>query len=118
MRSERAAAETAPGAIARLITRYGLFVAQPIAFLVVALYGVFWFLFEPRTFDWHAVATLVIWLMTLLIQRVAHRDTQAIQAKLDELLHAVGEASNELTRIDEREPEEIEKHREQARLDD
>src|SRR5688572_8864945 len=33
--------------------------------------------------------------MTLLIQRVAHRDTLAIQAQLDELLHAVGEASNE-----------------------
>jgi low affinity Fe/Cu permease len=26
--------------------------------------------------------------MTLLIQRAEHRDTQALQAKLDELLHA------------------------------
>ena len=42
--------------------------------------------------------------MTLVIQRAEHRDTQAIHAKLDEMLHALGEAQNELTRIDERSP--------------
>jgi low affinity Fe/Cu permease len=50
--------------------------------------------------------------MTLLIQRAEHRDTQAIQAKLDELLKAHGEASNNLVKIDEQEPEEIEEQRE------
>jgi low affinity Fe/Cu permease len=30
-----------------------------------------------------AVATLMVWVMTLLIQRSEHRDTQAIHAKLD-----------------------------------
>jgi low affinity Fe/Cu permease len=49
--------------------------------------------------------------MTLFIQRAEHRDTQAIQAKLDELLRAERNARNELTHIDEREPEEIEEHR-------
>ena len=116
--SDDSIARAAPSAVSRQITRYGLFVAQPVAFLIVAVYGVLWFVFEPGTFDWHAGATLAIWFMTLLIQRVGHRDTQAIQAKLDELLHAVGEASNELTRIDEREPEEIERHRKEARLED
>jgi low affinity Fe/Cu permease len=53
-----------------------------------------------------------------LIQRVGHRDTQAIQAKLDELLHVQAAARNELTRIDEQEPEEIEKHRHEARRHD
>ena len=52
--------------------------------------------------------------MTLFIQRAEHRDTQAIQAKLDELLRAHGGARNELTNIDEREPEEIELHRAKA----
>jgi hypothetical protein len=35
--------------------------------------------------------------------------------KLDELLHAHGRADNALTRIDEKEPEDIERHRDQAR---
>jgi low affinity Fe/Cu permease len=48
--------------------------------------------------------------MTLLIQRAEHRDTQALQAKLDELLH-VQRGANALTRIDEKEPEDIEHHR-------
>jgi low affinity Fe/Cu permease len=46
--------------------------------------------------------------MTLLIQRSEHRDTQAIHAKLDELLKTHPNASNRLTRIDDEEPEEIE----------
>jgi hypothetical protein len=35
-----------------------------------------------------------------------------------EMLHVMGEARNELTRVDEEEPEEIEKRREQMRKDD
>ena len=42
--------------------------------------------------------------MTLLIPRTEHRDTQALQAKLDELLHAHGQANNALTKIDDKEP--------------
>jgi low affinity Fe/Cu permease len=49
--------------------------------------------------------------MTLFIQRAEHRDTQAIHAKLDELLRGEGEADNELATLDRKEPEEIEQHR-------
>jgi low affinity Fe/Cu permease len=56
--------------------------------------------------------------MTLFIQRAENRDTQSIQAKLDELLHAHSMASNAMTRIDEEEPEDIERHRKDARKDD
>ena len=56
--------------------------------------------------------------MTLLIQRAENRATQSIQAKLDELLHAHSMASNAMTRIDEEELEDIERHREDARRDD
>ena len=49
--------------------------------------------------------------MTLLIQRAEHRDTQAMHAKLDELLHAQKGARDAVARIDEREPEEIERLR-------
>ena len=48
--------------------------------------------------------------MTLVIQRAEHRDTQAIHAKLDELLRAQGQARNELAQLDDEEPEVIERH--------
>jgi low affinity Fe/Cu permease len=70
-------------AIRRLLTRLGGFTTHPAAFAVVATYAVLWFAFQPQTFDWHAVAILSTWFMTLLIQRTEHRDTQAIHAKLD-----------------------------------
>lgn len=55
---------------------------------------------------------MATWLMTLFIQRAEHWDTQAVHAKLDELLHANGEARKDITKLDEREPEEIEGFRE------
>lgn len=101
-----------------IITRLGAYIASPFAFLVVFGYGVLWYLYKPETFEWHAGATLATWFMTLVIQRAEHRDTQAIHAKLDEMLHALGDACNELTRVDEEEPEEIEKRREEMRKND
>jgi low affinity Fe/Cu permease len=77
-----------------------------------------WFIFERDTFNLHGIATLATWVMTLFIQRAEHRDTQAIQAKLDELLHAQTRARNELTHIDKQEPEDIERHRDEARRND
>jgi low affinity Fe/Cu permease len=70
------------------------------------------------TFDWHAVATLAALFMTLVIQRAEHRDTQAIQAKLDELLRANADARTELSTIDDEEPERIEKRRAEERRRD
>jgi low affinity Fe/Cu permease len=104
--------------IRRMITRLGVYTASPIAFGVLLAYAALWFAFERSTFDWHAIAVLATWFMTLVIQRAEHRDTQAIHAKLDEILHAMGEARNELTKLDEEEPEEIEKKREHMRKDD
>jgi low affinity Fe/Cu permease len=101
-----------------VITRLGVFTANPIAFGIVLIYGALWFMFEPEGLDWHAIATLATWFMTLVIQRAEHRDTQAIHAKLDEILHALGDARNEITRMDEKEPEEIERRRERMRKDD
>ena len=105
-------------AIRQSLTALGVLTAHPAAFLVVAAYGVLWFIFQPQSFDWHGVATLGVWFMTLLIQRTEHRDTQALQAKLDELLHAHSQANNALTKIDDQEPEEIVQHRTQARAGD
>ena len=100
------------------LTKLGVFAANPLAFLALALYGAAWIIASPSTFEWHAVATLATFMMTLLIQRATHRDTQAIHAKLDELLHAHQAASNALTHIDKEEPEDIEQARKAARQDD
>ena len=100
---------------AQWTTTAGNLTSHPAAFLIVMLYGVFWFIFEPKTFDWHAIATLIVWTMTLFIQRADRRDTLAVHAKLDELLKATREARTELASIDEREPETIEKIRDRER---
>ena len=79
------------------------------------IYGILWFVFEPKTFDYHAIATLIVWTMTLFIQRADRRDTLAVHAKLDELLKATRDAKTELASIDEHEPEAIEKVRDRER---
>ena len=104
--------------IRKMLTKLGEVAAHPGAFGVLIVYALLWFIFDRKTLDWHAVTTLIVWFMTLLIQRAEHRDTQALQAKLDELLHAQRGADNSLTKIDEKEPEDIERHRAQARATD
>ena len=105
-------------AIRQLLTKLGELAAHPGAFGILVAYAVLWLIFAPESLDLHATTTLIVWFMTLLIQRAEHRDTQALQAKLDELLHAHGRADNAMTRIDEKEPEDIERHRDQARARD
>jgi low affinity Fe/Cu permease len=95
------------------LTQLGTATAHPIAFFVVAVYGILWWTFG--SFDWHDFATLATWMMTLVIQRAEHRDTQAIHAKLDELLKVEGDARSELTELDQEEPEDIERHRRRER---
>ena len=51
--------------------------------------------------------------MTLIIQRAEDRDTQALQAKLDELLPVTQSADSELAKIDTLEPEEIKRLRDE-----
>jgi len=95
------------------LTSVGTWTASPYAFAIVFVYAALWLLFSRESLEWHSVATLATWIMTLFIQRAEHRDTQAIHAKLDELLHAHGEARNGITKLDEQEPEQIEEFREQ-----
>jgi len=92
-------------------TTLGQASAHPAAFAVVLFYALAWLVFDRKTFDFSAVATLIVWVMTLFIQRSSRRDTLAIHAKLDELIRADDNARSELTRLDEKEPEIIAKHR-------
>lgn len=97
------------------LTNLGTATAHPLAFGVVLAYAAVWLITSPQTLEWHGVASLATWFMTLLIQRAEHRDTQAIHAKLDELLQAEHRARNDLIKLDEKEPEEIEKHRDREK---
>jgi low affinity Fe/Cu permease len=101
----------------RWVTQIGVYLAaSPYAFAILFLYGIVWAVFGA--IDFHGVAVLVVWFMTLFIQRAEHRDTQAIHAKLDELLHAHGGARSNLSKLDEEEPEDIEKFREREHQKD
>jgi low affinity Fe/Cu permease len=96
------------------LTEIGVLTARPVAFVVFALYVLAWLVFG-HGLEWHMVATLATWFMTLVIQRAEHRDTQAIHAKLDELLKANGAANNKLMNIDDKEAEEVEHERDEVR---
>jgi low affinity Fe/Cu permease len=92
-------------------THIGQAAGHPAAFVIVMVYALLWLAFDRATFDWNAVATLAVWIMTLFIQRTNRRDSLAMHAKLDELLRVDQQARSELTRLDEQEPEAIERHR-------
>jgi low affinity Fe/Cu permease len=92
-------------------THVGQAAGHPAAFVIVIVYALLWLAFDRARFDWNAVATLAVWTMTLFIQRTNRRDSLALHAKLDELLRVDQQARSELVRLDEQEPEAIERHR-------
>ncbi|WP_346658387.1 low affinity iron permease family protein [Bradyrhizobium sp. 147] len=96
------------------LTNIGVLASRPAAFVVFLAYAALWFAFG-NGLEWHSLATLATWGMTLVIQRAEHRDTQAIHAKLDELLKVHGDAKNSLMNIDDKDAEEVERERAQAR---
>jgi len=105
-------------ALQNFLTSAGTWMARPAAFGCVVVYVVFWSIFDRESFNFHGAIALITLCMTLFIQRSEHRDTQAIQAKLDELLRTQGDARQGLTRLDDQEPEQIEAHRAVARAQD
>ncbi|MBV8510893.1 MAG: low affinity iron permease family protein [Xanthobacteraceae bacterium] len=99
----------------RWLTRIGIATSHPLALAAVFVFLAAWLIFDRGSFDWQAAATVATLFMTVFIQRAERRDTQAMHAKLDELLRAEGHARNELTTLDDKEPEEIVEHRDQER---
>src|SRR4051794_29807533 len=53
------------------LTHLGVLASRPTAFFIVVTYGTLWFFFARDTFDWHAIATLATWMMTVFIQRLS-----------------------------------------------
>jgi low affinity Fe/Cu permease len=69
-----------------------------------------WALGFPRS--WELVATVGLPVLTLMllivVQHTQNHDDRAIQLKLDELIRAVGQASNTMIRVDEGSSEDLE----------
>jgi len=101
--------------IRRWLTLIGVSTSHPLSFALVGLYVGAWLVFDPGSLNWQGIATVATWVMTLFIQRAENRDTQAIHAKLDELLWVEGRGRNELTGMEQKEPEEIARHRTRER---
>ena len=105
-------------ALQSCLTTAGTWMARPAAFIGAMIYAVLWLIFDRRSFDFHGAIALLTLCMTLFIQRAEHRDTQAIHAKLDELLRTQANARTGITKLDDQEPEQIEAHRDQAKARD
>lgn len=88
----------------------GVAVSHPASFVAAIVFTLAWLVIQPHTFDWHAAATVATLYIALFIQRATHRDTQALHAKVDELIHVNSKARSSLTSVDKEEPEDIERH--------
>jgi len=84
------------------------------AFVIAVLVVVVWAVSGPFfgfSDTWQLVintgTTVVTFLMVFLIQNAQNRDAKALHLKLDELIHAVKEARNELIDVEDLSDEEL-----------
>jgi low affinity Fe/Cu permease len=98
--------------------RISSFAGQPVAFVVALGLILIWGVTGPvfgYSDTWQLVintaTTIVTFLMVFLIQNSQNRDAAAMQAKLDELLRAVGKARGAFIGIEHLTDAEIEKIR-------
>ena len=53
--------------IRQIVTRLGVLTSHPASFVIIGIYALCWAFLSPDSLDWHGVATLATWLMTLFI---------------------------------------------------
>jgi low affinity Fe/Cu permease len=87
-------------AASRLCGRSGMFVVAVAAIGVWAVTGPLFGFSDTWQLTVNTGTTIVTFLMVFLIQNAQNRDASAIQAKLDELIRAVGHARNEFIGIE------------------
>ena len=97
---------------ARMANATSGWTGRPAAFVLAFSTVVVWAVTGPLfgfsdtwQLDINTGTTIVTFLMVFLIQNTQHRDTMALQLKLDELLLALDKARNDLVAIED-EPEE------------
>ena len=99
----------------RVSTSISVAAGQPLTFLLAIAVIVVWAITGP-IFHWsdtwqliiNTGTTIVTFLMVFLIQNTQNRDAAAMQAKLDELLRAVGKARDQFIGVEHLTEREIE----------
>lgn len=102
----------------RFAQRVSMAAGRPEAFVLAITIIVLWGLSGP-VFGWsdtwqlviNTGTTIVTFLMVFLIQNAQNRDASALQAKLDELIRAIGPARNEFIGIEHLTETELEQIR-------
>jgi low affinity Fe/Cu permease len=84
--------------------------ASSLAVAVIILWGICGPIFGFSD-TWQLVintgTTIITFLMVFLIQHAQNRDTRALHVKLDEIIHAIPQARNEIARAEDMAEEEI-----------
>jgi len=95
---------------------------SPYAFLIALSGVVLWACLGPAlkySEEWQLVintsTTIITFLSVFLIQNSQNRESLAMQLKLDELLHAIKEARNEIIDLEDMPEEQLEKLAEEFR---
>lgn len=96
-------------AVAKAAGEPATFIAAVIVVIVWAASGPIFKFGDTWQLVINTGTTIVTFLMVFLIQNTQNRDTEAMQIKLDELIHAIKEANNALLDLEELDEKQLDR---------